>query len=1030
MSFSCVYLFVALLFHSASLTQASDSLLQVLDKGRERQHFKLHFTPQPNYGQMAISTYISTTSDLSSWPYDILKKSKVEFEKSPQIETSLSVNINHHQSDDELKSNLQLTENVLDNEIDEGQQLSMPIVKIMDTIKRPFGKSELHSSAIASPLAKHHNDNREEEAEESQYGEFNENKHLLVNKPTLFKYQKSVSSVSSTDSTAGGSSFRDKKSITDFDSQVQKQQPSSQLVRESKHRQHHQDDDSFIVIKSNKQNDAGTTRASGPDGELETIGTNNKFKIETQQPLHSLSINTVNNDNNQRIHQNQPQLHQNFKMQRSAAVSQFSMPMAASNDITNRLNQTNIFAISTTDSNTNNGHGNSKINHDVESSHQNYRPSSSSLSRSSVNINMNLTKATIVDTNNNNNSSMTKQNQAPLESINRLSIYNKIDNNNARPMASSSSILMPTNEYLTGVALGNSFFGPPSQHPGSMKQHSHLSQVHHPVSDVISPSSFFNHDSGTAYDPAIQFWIDFIEATSGNGSSGPPSSNSVPVAVGNGGEEAFVAANPVFYQSSPNQSSSSGSRIKQTHSKPTINQLSFESSRYPDSDDAIITNKQPLVPGQNIVPITGQPNLGYQLIPNNNTISNNYNSINNNASASIGIQREFGRQEKQHSPSYHSQSASHQQQSNFPSSSSQLKSKAPHDADTEVIAANNAPRCDKFTPDICVDDFEYPEQAIIDEIQKKRDVFELMYAEVKDNDPLVDGIPRDVEESYNYDYYHNGALSSNSLPNLDNGGSSKRRRGGYQHQQVIEDRINQNYSSPTYATSIVDGMDAHIGAVSPTLTASSSSQDGVSSSTSLHSSSSSTSSDGFVCPSEVMYGKPKLAKNKKGQWKVIVNAGEYTQTVRLEKCLTPNRPCNYVSQIDSRCAQVYSYSRLLVFEKGRGFYIDMFRLPSNCNCHIRKRNGDTSAGSNKLAETLSPGGGMNNNFSGNNHGSHAKRNPYSRQSTPSPETMLSQVLWSILAPNLRTKNTQVSQTPNHLLTAHENQYQQEHAPEA
>ena len=42
---------------------------------------------------------------------------------------------------------------------------------------------------------------------------------------------------------------------------------------------------------------------------------------------------------------------------------------------------------------------------------------------------------------------------------------------------------------------------------------------------------------------------------------------------------------------------------------------------------------------------------------------------------------------------------------------------------------------------------------------------------------------------------------------------------------------------------------------------------------------------GFVCPSEVHYAKPHRAKNRKGEWKVVVNVGEYTQTLRMEKCL-------------------------------------------------------------------------------------------------------------------------------------------------
>lgn len=291
-------------------------------------------------------------------------------------------------------------------------------------------------------------------------------------------------------------------------------------------------------------------------------------------------------------------------------------------------------------------------------------------------------------------------------------------------------------------------------------------------------------------------------------------------------------------------------------------------------------------------------------VPNHN-INTNANNINNDSEKSNGV---------------------------F-TSSTLSNSKVPHDTDSEMIAAtNNGPRCDKFTPDICVDDFEYPEQAIIDEIQKKRDVFELMYSEVKDNEPLVDGIPRDIEESYNY-------------PILQAVGSS-----------LSTSSINHRVAalSPAYSTSstnhdpVVDGMDALIGAITPR---SSSNINSNSSAISGSATSSSTSqqsppTSGFICPSEVMYGKPKLAKNKKGHWKVIVNAGEFTQTVRLEKCLNPNKKCNYVSpSFESRCAQVHSYHRLLVFEKGRGFHIDTFRLPTGCSCHVTKKQSTASSSS-------------------------------------------------------------------------------------
>jgi hypothetical protein len=224
---------------------------------------------------------------------------------------------------------------------------------------------------------------------------------------------------------------------------------------------------------------------------------------------------------------------------------------------------------------------------------------------------------------------------------------------------------------------------------------------------------------------------------------------------------------------------------------------------------------------------------------------------------------------------------------------------------------DTTPRCDKFTSDICVDDFEYPEQAIVDEIYKRREIFELMYSEVRDNTPLVDGIPRDVEESYSYDYYYNDNKDSQT---------SSSEKGNPEEK-----------SSP--------------GA-------------------------------GFVCPSEVLYGKPKLARNKKGEWKVIVNAAEFTQTVRMEKCLKPNSKCNYISfnDFESRCAQVHSFHRLLVFEKGKGFYIDTFRIPTACTCHVNRK------------VTFKP------------IASATASDNYENKQKPSPA--LSNTLWSILGGNL------------------------------
>lgn len=401
-------------------------------------------------------------------------------------------------------------------------------------------------------------------------------------------------------------------------------------------------------------------------------------------------------------------------------------------------------------------------------------------------------------------------------------------------------------------------------------------------------------------------------------------------------------------------------------------------------------------------------------------------------------------------------------------SSASTNSKLP-DADSEMIASNNAPRCDKFTPDICVDDFEYPEQAIIDEIQKKRDVFELMYSEVKDNEPLVDGIPRDVEESYNYDYYYYGktnlsqaassqasSTAASSSPNQVGAGLRLYTAHSKQTRSTLADNaagdsdgagplvagaslapVTATDSEP--AASDIDGMDALIGATpQATNVAATTSQQGQQQS--------SPPSTGYICPSEVMYGKPKLAKNKKGLWKVIVNAGEFTQTVRLEKCLFPNKKCNYVSaqNYESRCAQVHSYHRLLVFEKGRGFYIDTFRLPTGCNCFVSKKHNvaassqssssgplgsglssgdrrgdsstndshqDTTGGGNERPSQSAPANGRaagsrlpaligDSSADGTGGGHRPSSQPSSSSSSSrsaSSESMLSQTLWSILS---------------------------------
>lgn len=92
---------------------------------------------------------------------------------------------------------------------------------------------------------------------------------------------------------------------------------------------------------------------------------------------------------------------------------------------------------------------------------------------------------------------------------------------------------------------------------------------------------------------------------------------------------------------------------------------------------------------------------------------------------------------------------------------------------------------------------------------------------------------------------------------------------------------------------------------------------------------------GFLCPSEIKYAKPKRGKTAQGVWKDIVNVNDYTQTLRMEKCLKPGGGCSYVSHhYRSQCSQIYNYHRLLSWDKSRGLHMDIYKVPTCCSCHI------------------------------------------------------------------------------------------------
>ncbi|XP_037819156.1 neurotrophin 1 isoform X2 [Lucilia sericata] len=92
---------------------------------------------------------------------------------------------------------------------------------------------------------------------------------------------------------------------------------------------------------------------------------------------------------------------------------------------------------------------------------------------------------------------------------------------------------------------------------------------------------------------------------------------------------------------------------------------------------------------------------------------------------------------------------------------------------------------------------------------------------------------------------------------------------------------------------------------------------------------------GGLCQSIVRYARPQKARSASGEWKYIVNTGQHTQTLRLEKCMNPQESCSYLSgSYRSHCAQVYNYHRLLSWDKTRGLHVDIFKVPTCCSCQI------------------------------------------------------------------------------------------------
>lgn len=100
--------------------------------------------------------------------------------------------------------------------------------------------------------------------------------------------------------------------------------------------------------------------------------------------------------------------------------------------------------------------------------------------------------------------------------------------------------------------------------------------------------------------------------------------------------------------------------------------------------------------------------------------------------------------------------------------------------------------------------------------------------------------------------------------------------------------------------------------------------------------------EGYICPSQTVNIKPLRAKNVEGHWRIIVNDyyphHYYTQSIKIETCLYPESACRTLAPCyNSHCSQKFVYHRLLsydVCDPYKGLFIDIFRFPSSCSCHV------------------------------------------------------------------------------------------------
>lgn len=93
-----------------------------------------------------------------------------------------------------------------------------------------------------------------------------------------------------------------------------------------------------------------------------------------------------------------------------------------------------------------------------------------------------------------------------------------------------------------------------------------------------------------------------------------------------------------------------------------------------------------------------------------------------------------------------------------------------------------------------------------------------------------------------------------------------------------------------------------------------------------------------LCESKISLIRPKKFKNLKEQLRTIINHLNYTQTVRVETCLSENFPCTFntlPNSVQSFCQQRHSAMKLLAYDEVHHCIVaEDFLIPSSCDCKI------------------------------------------------------------------------------------------------